>query len=263
VNLSERYDDLIRSPVLESDPAGRADLISARARHLLILELVAKHLSGPRVAIADLGPGNGALLRLARELGFTRLIAVDQAQWDPSRSFLAELDGVEFVQANFNEDAFLRRMGDAEVDVVISTEVLEHVLNHPWGYLCECWRVVRDGGLLALTTPNPCTAANALRLVLGKPILWDDEWFAKTPKVRGGEVAAYPFVHYREYPPSVFKELLSALPGASIVRSGFVANRGLPSGSVKSLALAAVRRLRLDHVRLVSHTQYAVLRKGR
>src|SRR5206468_2297409 len=104
VSLSDRYDDLVRSPVLDADPADRADLISARARHLLILELVDRHFSGPRDAIADLGPGNGTLLRLARELGFRRLIAVDQAHWDPSRSFLTDLDGVELVQANFNED---------------------------------------------------------------------------------------------------------------------------------------------------------------
>lgn len=262
MRLSERYDELVHSPVLDADPADRADLTSARARHLLILELVDEHLSGPRDAIADLGPGNGALLRLARDLGFRRLIAVDKAHWDPSRSFLTDLDGVELVQANFNEDAFLRALGDAEVDVVISTEVLEHVFNHPWGYLCECWRIVRDGGLMALTTPNPCTAANALRLLLGRPILWNDEWFATTPKVRRGELAGYPFVHYREYPPAVFTELVSALPGASIVRSGFVANRGRPSSPVKALALKGVELLRLDHARLLSHTQYALLRKS-
>ena len=262
MSLSGRYEDLLRSPVLDADPADRADLISARARHLLILELVDKHLSGPRDAIADLGPGNGALLRLARDLGFRRLIAVDQTHWDASRSFLTGLDDVEFVEANFNEDALLHGIGDAEVDVVVSTEVLEHIFNHPWGYLCECWRVVRDGGLLALTTPNPCTAANALRLLLGRPILWNDEWFAKTPKVQGGEVAGYPFVHYREYPPPVFGQLVSGLPGASIVQSGFVANRGPPSGSLKGVALRGVELLRLDHARLLSHTQYALLRKS-
>ena len=229
----------------------------------MILELVVKHLLGSRVAIADLGPGNGALLLLARELGFTRLIAVDQEHWDPRRSFLTELAGVELLQANFNHDDFLRPIGDAEVDVVVSTEVLEHILNHPWGFLCECWRVVREGGLLALTTPNPCTAANALRLLSGKPILWNDEWFAKTPKVQGGEVVSYPFVHYREYPPPVFGELVSDLPGAFVLESGFVANRGQPSSSLKSLALKAIEWLRVDHVRLLSHSQYAIVRKGR
>ena len=263
MKLSEQYDALFGSPVFDADPADRADLMAARARHLLILELVDKHLSGPRAAIADLGPGSGALLRLARELGFSRLIAVDEAPWDASRSFLADLDGVELVPGNFNEDAFLRWIGDGEIDVVVSTEVLEHVLNHPLGFLSECWRVVRDGGLLALTTPNPCTAANALRLVLGKPILWNDEWFAKTPKVQGAEVVAYPFVHYREYPPSVFEELVGALPGAAVVQSGFVANRAPGSGSLKSLALRAIELLRLDHARLLSHTQYALLRKSR
>jgi SAM-dependent methyltransferase len=262
-HLSDRYDELLRSPVLDRDPADRTDLVSTRPRHLRMLQLIDEHLAGPRDAIADLGPGNGAFLALAHQLGFAKLIAVDYAHWDPERSFLTSLAGVEFVYANFNDPRFLREIGDDSIDVVVTTEVLEHVFNHPWAYLCECWRIVRPDGLLAISTPNPCTLANALRLVAGRPILWNDEWFAKTPKVEDGELVAYPFVHYREYAPSVFRGFLSDLPDASIVEAGFIAHAGGASGSrLKSLVLTTLERLWLNHWRPVSHTQYAILRKG-
>ena len=260
--LAARYDELLRSPVLDHDPADRADMISTRTRHLLILALIDRHLAGPRETIVDLGPGNGAPLSLARELGFTKLVAVDHAHWEPQRSFLTSRDDVELLTANFNEPRFLDAFANDSVDAVVSTEVLEHVFNHPWGYLCECWRIVRPGGLVAITTPNPATIANAVRLAVGRPILWNDEWFAKTAKVEDGELVAYPFVHYREYPPSVFRRLLADLPGASIVEAGFVAHAGETSGwRVKSLALRAVGRLGLGRWRPVSHTQYAIVRK--
>ena len=42
-------------------------------------------------------------------------------------------------------------VADASCDVVVSTQVLEHV-EHPDTYLSECFRVLRPGGRLLLTT---------------------------------------------------------------------------------------------------------------
>ena len=227
-----------------------------------MLRLIDQHLMDSRRTIADLGPGNGALLRLSLEIGFTRLLAVDHTHWDPKRSFLTDLDEVEFVHANFNAIRFLGEIGDETTDVVVTTEVLEHVFNHPWGFLVECWRIVRPGGLLVISTPNPCTLANALRLVLGRRFLWGDVWFATTPKVENGDLVAYPFVHYREYPPTVFRNLLSDLPDATIVAASFLAMAAERSGSrAKALGLTAIRWLGLSHWRPVSHSQYAIVKK--
>lgn len=260
--LSELYDGLLRSPALNHDADDRRDLVSTRTRHLLMLRLIDEHLEGQRHAIADIGPGNGALLWLALHIGFKGAIAIDYSHWQPERSFLTGADEVEFVVANFNEEACLAEIADASVDTVVATEVLEHILNHPSGFLSECWRVLRPGGIFVISTPNPCTLANALRLLMGRPFLWNDEWFAETPKFKEGQLVAYPFVHYREYPPKVFLGLLGELPGASIVVAGFIAHAGEPSRKkVKAHALTMIQRIRLDDRRLVSHTQYAVVKK--
>ena len=260
MRLEHDYDVLLTSPILAGDDASRSDLQSQRRRHLTVLAAIDAHLTGRRETIVDLGPGNGAVLRLAAELGFDELVAVDQQPRDPS--FLQGLPGVRFLSANFNEQRFLDELEEGDVDVVVSNEVLEHVFNHPWGYLLEAWRPLRRGGLFVLTTPNPCTLANAARLLLGRPFQWGDEWFAKTPKVENGELTSYPFVHFREYPPDVFRGLVAELPGAEIVATGFVANEGVPWESrLKAASLEALHRLRLGGQRLVSHTQYAVARK--
>jgi SAM-dependent methyltransferase len=258
VIIGGTYDDVLDASLLGDDESALSDLKSQRPRHLAILHLIDEHLVGSRETIVDLGPGNGALLRLAAQLGFTRLLAVDQEAWE--HSFLSELKGVEHVRANFNEPRFLDSIPDGGADVVVSTEVLEHVFNHPWGYLQEAWRPVRPGGLLVLTTPNPCTLVNAIRLLAGRSVQWGDDWFARTPKVEDGALAAYPFVHYREYAPETFRALVADLRGARVVAHGYVANAGAPGQRrLKALALNTIHRVGLGGRRLFAHTQYAVV----
>lgn len=43
---------------------------------------------------------------------------------------------------------------DATFDLVLCTELIEHLLADPMHLLCECHRVLEDGGLLLITTPN-------------------------------------------------------------------------------------------------------------
>jgi SAM-dependent methyltransferase len=45
-----------------------------------------------------------------------------------------------------------------EVDVIVAIEVLEHILN-PGLFFRECFRVLKTGGRLILTTPNPLSPA--------------------------------------------------------------------------------------------------------
>lgn len=74
--------------------------------------------------------------------------------------------------------------GDNSIDVFLSLEVIEHIKDQEsknlndivlWNksgvkkYVEEIYRVLKPGGLCVLTTPNPCSAIAALRLVQGDP----------------------------------------------------------------------------------------------
>jgi len=260
-----RYDEILKSSQLDHDPFSRPNLHVYRPRHMKMLESIEAFLPADRRrAIADIGCHNGAFLRLSSELGFGELVAIDYFVLPPERSFLTDLPGVRFVRTNFNQTAFLAELGAESVDCVVSTEVFEHILHHPVGYLEECWRVLRPGGLLLFTTPNPCTLANAIRLATGKPIFWGDQAFARTPKAtsEGLPIAVWD-IHFREYAASDMKLILGDLPGAEVLDRGYLANAGDPTEPpLKRAAKQLVWGAGFGHSRLMSATQYWILRKG-
>jgi SAM-dependent methyltransferase len=141
------------------------------------------------------------------------------------RSFLSGLKGVQFLRANFNEDHFPKPITDKSLDVVVSTEVIEHIYHHPLGYLRECLRVLGPGGLLLLSTPNPCTLANAARLVVGKEISWGSLKFAETPELGPESVPVAVWdIHFREYTQYILREIVGKLEGSEIIEQGFLAS---------------------------------------
>jgi SAM-dependent methyltransferase len=255
---------LLDSPVIAADPVARPHLLAFRRRHLLMARCVARHLHGRREVIADIGCHDGFFLRLCEPLGFKRSIGIDFFPHPPERSYLTGLPGSEFLRANFNEDQFLRALPDGVADCVVSTEVFEHLYHHPLGYLQECWRVLRDGGLLLLTTPNPCTLANAWRLFRGRPIGWGAVAFARLPKVTNGEPLAVWDIHFREYAPSELAEVVADLPGVEVVERGFIPSDAAPTDPhTKRVAKAMLRATGLAGWRPFCLSQYMVLRKRR
>lgn len=55
--------------------------------------------------------------------------------------------------------------GDGEFDAVAYCEVLEHLYRDPAASLTGIHRVLKSGGMLLLTTPNPASAPNVWRLL--------------------------------------------------------------------------------------------------
>jgi len=245
------------------DPWSATNLQIFRPRHVLLWDQISRHLGEPRQTIADIGCHNAFFLRLTKELGFHHFIGVDFFELPPERSFLQELPDARLLRANFNADGFLSELDDGSVDCVVSTEVLEHLYHHPAGYLAECWRILRPGGLLVLSTPNPCTILRAARLLAGRSPLWGDLAFARTPKITSeDEPLAVWDIHFREYTLPTVRELVGDLSDSRVLESGFVANAPSPrNGRAKNVALSIAQRTGLGRQRLLSATQYMVVRR--
>ncbi len=262
--LTTLYDELLASSVVRSDQDTVTNLHTFRPRHEALWRALGHHLNGRRETIADIGCHNGFFLRLVEPLGFRRFVAIDYFELPPERSFLPHLNGVEFIKANFNEEDFLGSLADGSVDAAVSTEVFEHIYGHPAGYLAEVWRVLRPGGLLLFSTPNPGYLSKVLKSLAGKPVLWGDLDFARTPKTNTGtgKPLAVWDIHFREYQPTDMRTLLEELKGAEVILSGFAANAPRPDDSF--LGGRAKRMLQVTgaaRTRIFASTQYYVVRK--
>lgn len=258
-----RYDQMLRSACLDHDPWSRPYLETYRPRFLKLYEAMERYLDEPKKVIADIGCHNGFFLRLASTLGFEQFVAVDYFSLPDERSFLSGLNGTHFLNANFNEDYFLKPIADKSLDVVVSTEVIEHVCHHPLGYLRECFRVLRPRGLLLLCTPNPCTLANAARLIIGQEISMGSLRFAETPKLgpEGTPVAVWD-IHFREYTQHVLREMVGKLDGSEVIEEGFLASSASSLDPLlKRLAKSLVWRSGLGGWRPLCVTQYMIVRR--
>lgn len=104
--------------------------------------------AGREVLEAGCGEGYGAdlIASVAR-----RVVAVD---YDPTTvaHVRRRYPAVQVVAANL----VALPMPDASVDVVVNFQVIEHLWDQPH-FITECLRVLRPGGLLAISTPNRIT----------------------------------------------------------------------------------------------------------
>lgn len=108
--------------------------------------------------VLDCGCGRGFYLRLIRELYSSELTGID-----PDKDTLAiarsklKDKNIKLLHASANELPFSNNV----FDKILFSEVLEHIPNDSQA-LKEIWRVLRPGGVLALTVPNA-----------RYPFLWD------------------------------------------------------------------------------------------
>jgi SAM-dependent methyltransferase len=98
-----------------------------------------------RGRLLEVGAGSGGFVRVALARG-----------WKVDATEVSE-SGLQALRATgatvFAGDLAAGSYGDAQFDLVVSLEVIEH-LPAPLDHVREMWRVTRPGGLLVLTTPN-------------------------------------------------------------------------------------------------------------
>jgi SAM-dependent methyltransferase len=155
----------------------------------------------------EVGCANGYVAYLFSLLGF-QVSAVD-AYEDEKRAELFRKSKISYCHVNLNDVVALAEFPDESFDLVLLGEVFEHILNQPAGLLRSIHRILRRNGLLVLTTPNPSTLANAIRLLGDRNTLWGTHAFLRETKLDGGEAIDRGDIHYREYPAWVVRDLLT------------------------------------------------------
>ena len=114
--------------------------------------LIREHFPADRrAAVLDLGCGAGALIHVARELGYRHLSGVDTSPEQIAAAVRLGIGGI------VNGDLFksLRARPDASEDVIIAFDVIEHFdRDELVAFVDQVHRVLRARGRFIVHTPN-------------------------------------------------------------------------------------------------------------
>ncbi len=95
-------------------------------------------------------------------------------------------------------------------DLVVFSEVIEHLTTHPGKILSEIRRILKPDGYLLITTPNVLRTQNLIKMIISKNIYFDISQLNGNPNHR----------HNREYTLAEISDLLKVI-GLSIYNSGY------------------------------------------
>jgi 2-polyprenyl-3-methyl-5-hydroxy-6-metoxy-1,4-benzoquinol methylase len=129
-----------------SELGGRNIETEHRARY----EFAARFVEDKNVLDAGCGVGYGALL--LREAGASSVLGVDLAEdaVEKAQRTCTERTGIEFKRG----DVCALSLDDHSIDVVVCFEVIEHLADAD-AAIGEFARVLTDGGILLVSSPNP------------------------------------------------------------------------------------------------------------
>lgn len=204
--------------------------ISADPIYRMALAALRDH--GPREAGVDFGAGQGGFAGLLAQAGLYRTVTAADLMPRPAALPAA----IGWIQADLNDRLPLP---DASCDVIAALEVIEH-LENPRAMLRDCFRLLRPGGLLLVTTPNNESLRSQVNLLC-----------------RGHFAAFGPDSYPAHITPLLRIDLLRASQEAGFVDQHFAWSNhgtipGLPRYRWQSLAGAAARgRLFSDNLMMV------------
>lgn len=112
------------------------------------------------VKIIDVGCGDGAMTNK-----FIRDIDIAHETYGIDGCDSCENSKIKYRKANLDGESF--PFADNEFDVVISNQVIEHILNKDF-FISECYRILKSGGLCVISTENVASFDNILSLILGQ-----------------------------------------------------------------------------------------------
>jgi 2-polyprenyl-3-methyl-5-hydroxy-6-metoxy-1,4-benzoquinol methylase len=191
----EKVADINLENVATQIPRGRYYFRRHVARYQKMLE----SLPGKRpLAILDIGVGYGFLAAAMKKAGH-RVVGLDffygEVAEDVCRQFAIPLFmlNVEAHELPFQDESF---------DVVVLGEVIEHFTSDPVGSLEKVRRVLKEDGMLIVTTPNSLSAVNRIKRFLGQ----GDRLTYHSPVMVSGN--PYFYGHHRLFCMEELQELL-------------------------------------------------------
>ena len=117
-------------------------------RHIELIEFMQQcgiKEDSKNLKILDVGCGKGLLINRLKRNGFNRVYGCD---WIDS-----EESSFEYKKINLNEMDSLKAYVDESFDVIIASDVIEH-LENPAAILREFQRIVKTDGHIFITIPN-------------------------------------------------------------------------------------------------------------
>ena len=118
----------------------------------------------PLSVVVDLGCGNGSFLAQFRQNGWD-LHGIDMSHSGIEEAAKA-FSGIDFSCADLTKDLSTHSLV-GRCDLVISTEVVEHVFL-PRVYAKNCFRFLKPGGILVISTPYHGYVKNVALALAGK-----------------------------------------------------------------------------------------------
>lgn len=104
--------------------------------------------------ILDLGSANGQIFQVFENMGVTDTYGADIDNYLTKGS-----PGKRFEIFDFNMDRY--PYADGTFNVITAVEVIEH-LENPFHFIREISRILADGGVFIMTTPNPSHIFNKI-----------------------------------------------------------------------------------------------------
>jgi SAM-dependent methyltransferase len=188
------YEDFKKSPLAQRWPIDESNQIEFAAR-IKIFQLAIPYLSQPQGTVFDVGTGGGIAPRFFKLLG-CRVVSVDSQSASGTAAIEnIRLAGVEAFACDIERDSL--PMASGSTDVVIFTDVIEHLHHSPKPALEEMMRILRPGGVVLASTPNAVRLTVRLKVLVGVsnwPKIWD--YF---------DQPASHFGHHHEYTIEEFK----------------------------------------------------------
>jgi 2-polyprenyl-3-methyl-5-hydroxy-6-metoxy-1,4-benzoquinol methylase len=129
-----------------------ANLDGLRLRVPYLTKLIGAHFPLDRdAAIIDLGCGHGALIHVARQMGYRNVLGVDRSPEQVSAARDLGIDGVR--EGDLVET--VATLPSESKDVVVTFDVIEHFRKDELiGFVDQVLRILRPGGRWIIHAPN-------------------------------------------------------------------------------------------------------------